>query len=183
MEQTIYLIQDKETKKYFNISYNYFTNQMFLATPHKSKKEMQRCLTKLNFVNCEVIESTEFAFMGSMAGKTVEIVMTSDILIRKLDEVKHFLPTISNLNKSLSVFLKNTSEKLKHVTGEQFKEFEKTNELTTYGYGSNYDEYILELSKVEVWEFAEVVEILKARRKSRESIIGIARKINKHKKN
>jgi hypothetical protein len=102
-----------------------------------------------------------------------------DSLAVRLDRIAYSLPTMSNLNKQLKNFLTNTSVKLKKAN-PQFNEFLTLKEDATYDVQGIYDEFINNLSVVNMWEVGELNEILKAYRKDKSSVLGITRKVNRH---
>jgi hypothetical protein len=76
----------------------------------------------------------------------------------------------------LGNFLKNTIEKLKLIT-PLYNEFTNKKEDETFEVSGYYEDYINQVAFTELYECAEISEIIKAYRKDKEKLINIATQI------
>jgi len=162
--------------KYYNLIDKVFVEQIVNSNWTRTAKEAHDLIDLFKLTDCEVIQLTEEEFTNEMATYTVKAVIVAQSLQEHLKQVNYHLPTISGVNKSLGVFLKNTIEKLSFIT-PYYKEFLKVKEDETDDVKANYDEFIYELSKLELYQTSELTAILKAYQKDSKSILGIAKKI------
>lgn len=176
----IYQIKNKEDR-FLNLDSNkpFFTEAFWRASYFSSRKIAEQIISKSGVDGLEVVETTELAYTEAIASETTNMSIQMDSLSVRLERIAYSLPTMSGLNKSLKNFLVNTSVKLKNVN-PQFKEFLDKKEDATYDVQGVYDEYINSLSLIEMWEVGEITEILKAYRKDKSSLLGIARKVNRN---
>jgi len=175
----VFLIVNTLSKKYYNARDGYFTSVLYLGTAIKLKKDSDRIIQKNNLLGCESVEVEIDDYMKSLSAKTTEIIIIADTLSRKLDDVRSSIPTIRKADKILTQNIKTTSAKIKAAVGSMFNEFENLKEDATYDVLGIYEEYIIESSTIEMWELKEVTDMLRARRKSPESMRGIVNKILK----
>lgn len=177
--ENVFMIVNTLSKKYFNARDNYFTSILYLGTAIKTDKECRKIAEHFGLKECHILEISHEDYMRSLASKTTEIVIIADTLARKLDQVKSNIPTIRKIDKFLTQNIKTTSNKLKSAVGSMFKDFEEKKENATYDVLGMYEEFIIELSTIEMWELKEITDLLRARRKSPESLKGIVNKILK----
>lgn len=176
----IYQIQNKE-EKFLNIDSNnpFFTDVFWRASYFSSSKIAVQIISKSGVLGLSVYETTEQAYTEAIASETTNVSIQMDSLAVRLERIAYSLPTMSGLNKQLKNFLVNTSTKLKSAN-PQFRDFLLKKEDATYEVQGIYDEYINNLSVVEMWEVVELTEIIKAYRKDKSSILGITKKINRN---
>jgi len=179
MKETMYIIVNRLSNKYYNARENYFTSILYLATGIKTEKECEKILSHYGLKECDIIKMDYDEYLKSLASKTTEIIIIADTLARKLDAVKSNIPTIRKIDKVLTQNIKTTSNKIKASIGTLFNDFENQKEDATYDVIGVYEEYIIESSTLEMWELKEVTDMLRARRKSPESMRGIVNKILK----
>lgn len=174
-EPKLYLIID-ENQKYYNAKDKYFTEVMFNGTWATSNQNAQDIIDVRQLANCTIKEITENEFMESMASYTTRTIIVAETLKKQLEAIMYNLPTISGINKNLSNFLKNTIDKLKFVT-PMYNKFIESQENSTDMVEADYNEFIIELSKVELYECKNLTAILKSYKKDPKSINGISNKI------
>lgn len=176
----IYQIKNKEGK-FLNIDNNnsFFTEVFWRASYFSSDKIAYSIIIKSGRLDLHFSETTEKAYTEAIASETTNVSIQMDSLATRLDRIAYSLPTMSGLNKQLKNFLVNTSTKLKSAN-PQFRDFLLKKEDATYEVQGIYDEYINNLSVVEMWEVVELTEIIKAYRKDKSSILGITKKINRN---
>lgn len=175
MSAKLYLIKN-ESGKYFNAAKNYYSELYIGATYATSDQKARDIINAFGLKNHTIDIVTEEDYMTSIASKTVKVIIQMDSLRRELDEIRYNMPTISGLNKNSANFLKNTSNHLMGISKPLFDEFVKKKEETTDDVQGNYEEFINELSKIELYDCGELTLILKALKKDRKSIVGIAKK-------
>lgn len=174
----LFIIQEKETKKYYNAQSEYFIRLLGNSTYTTKEKEAEAIIRVRNLENCEVIAITEEDFIWSLQNITSNAILKAESLKKNLEEINYNLPTISGLNKNLSNFLKNTIDKLKFVN-PIYRAFQSTQEEALFNLQGNYEEMIHEVSKVDLTECENITRIIKAYHKSPDSINGIVNKILK----
>lgn len=176
----IYQIKNKEGK-FLNVDSKnpFFTEVFWRASYLSSAKIAQQIIDKSGVDGLEISETTEQGYTEAVASETTNISIQMDSLSVRLERIAYSIPTMSGLNKQLKNFLVNTSLRLKKAN-PQFNEFLEKKEDATYDVQGVYDEYINSLSFVEMWEVAELKEIIMAFRKDKSSLLGIARKVNKN---
>lgn len=164
--------------EFYNGQTQTWEKRMYLGTYALSKNKAEEVLLFYE-LDAQVIQVTELEFTESLASQTTKLTIMLDATRSELEAIRFRLPTISNLNRNLGNFLKNTSQKLKDLN-PHFRDFEKQKEDQTFEVLGFYENFISEVSKTELYYCHEVAEILKAYHKDRSSILGITRKINKH---
>lgn len=177
--ETVFIIVNTLSGKYFNARDNYFTSILYLGTGIKTLKECDKIISHYKLKGCEAKEIELDEYMKSLASKTTEVIIIADTLARKLDALRSNIPTLRKVDKNLTQNIKTTSSKIKGAISPIFKDIEETKEDATYDVLGTYEEYIIESSTLEMWELKEVTDMLRARRKSPESLRGIVNKINK----
>lgn len=173
----LFIIKSPEGE-FFNGQTQTWEKRMFLGTYALTKQNAQEVL-EFYEINGEVIQVTELEFTESLATQTTKLTIMLDATRAELETIKFRLPTVSNLNRNLGNFLKNTSQKIKDLN-PHFRDFEKLKEDQTFEILGIYDAFVEEIAKTELYYCLEITEILKAYRKDRSSILGITRKINKY---
>lgn len=176
----IYQLKTKEGM-FLNIESKnaFYTAVFWRASYFSSSKIAQQIIDKSGVSDLLIHETTEQEFTEAIATETTNVSIQMDSLAVRLDRIAYSLPTMSNLNKQLKNFLTNTSVKLKKAN-PQFNEFLTLKEDATYDVQGVYDEFINNLSVVNMWEVGELNEMLKAYRKDKSSVLGITRKVNRH---
>lgn len=174
----LFIIQEIETKRYYNAQSEYFIRLLGNSTYTTKEKEAQTIITVRKLENCEVITVTEQEFVNSLQNITSNAILKAETLKKSLEEVNYNIPTISGLNKNLSNFLKNTIDKLKFAN-PIYKAFQQTQEEALFNVQGSYEEMIYEISKVDLNDCENIARIIKAYNKSPESINGIVNKILK----
>jgi hypothetical protein len=181
MSAKLYLIQN-EDGKYYNAAKNYYTELYISATYATTMQKATDIINAFGLKNHSVTIVTEEEFTTSLASKTVKLIIQMDFIRRELDELRWNVPTISGLNKTLCNFLKNTSNQLMRISKPMFDEFVRKKEDTTDDVRGNYEEFINEISKIEMYDCSELTLILKAFKKDRKSMLGIAKKTMRNEK-
>ena len=176
MSAKLFLIKN-EDGKYFNASKNYYSDLYIAATYTTSEIKAKELIDYYKLDNHEIVIVTEDEFTKAIASLTVKTILQMDSMRRNMDELRWSIPTISGLNKNLSNFLKNTSGKLKEISKSMFDEFTKHKEDSTDEILSNYEEFVYELSKIEMYDCSELTTILRAYRKDKGSVLGICKKV------
>ena len=176
MSAKLYLIQNEECK-YYNAAKNYYSELYIGATYATSEQKARDIINYYGLKNHTIDTVTEEDYMTSIASKTVKVIIQMDSIRRELDELRYNIPTISGLNKNLCNFLKNTSNQLLRISKPMFDDFVQKKEETTDDVQGNYEDYINELSKIQMYDCGELTMVLKAFQKDRKSILGISKKI------
>lgn len=174
----LFIIQETETKKYFNAKDNLFVRLLGNSTFATTDLQAKAIIQAYNLEKCEVIIVTEDDFVYSLQNITTNAVLKAEALKKNLEELNYNIPTISGLNKNLKNFLKNIIEKLK-VVNPIYKALEVTQEEELFNIQGHYEDMINEISKVELNDCESVARIIKAYHKSPDSINGIVNKILK----
>lgn len=147
----------------------------FVRTKKEAEIKKQQLEIQLN-QELEIFIGTEFDFMEELAMITTQTIITGQYFIQLMENINWNLPTISQINKNLKNALNRAVESMKAVnTG--FKTFEESKEDATFEVSGHYQETIMLLSEIELYNFGEVNAILKAYKKDKTSILGIAKKI------
>lgn len=180
MEPKIYQIL-RNDGKYYNAHDNFFTEQMSIGSYATSRKASQDVINHFKLEHCRVIEHTELEFTQAMAGLTTRVIIQLESTRKLLEEIRYILPTISQLNKNTGKHIKNCSENLKLIN-PYFNSFLKTYEDQTDDVIADYNEFTLELSKVELYNCKALTHLVKAMNRDQKSMIGIANKVMKHQK-
>lgn len=180
MEPKLYQIQNKEGK-YYNAHDNFFTEQMCIGSYATSRRESQNVINHFKLEDCEVTECTELEFTQAMAGLTTRVIIQLESTRKLLEDIRYILPTISQLNKNTGKHIKNCAENLKLIN-PFFNSFLKSYEDQTDDVIADYNEFTLELSKIELYNCRSLTHLIKARNVDEKSMIGIANKVLKHQK-
>lgn len=180
MEPKIYQILRKDGK-YYNANDDFFTEQMCIGSYGMSRRASQDVINHFKLEDCEVIEHTELEFTQAMAGLTTRVIIQLESTRKLLEEIRYILPTISQLNKNTGKHMKNCAENLKLIN-PYFSSFLKSYEDQTDDVIADYNEFTLELSKVELYNCKALTHLVKATNADQKSMIGIANKVLKHKK-
>jgi hypothetical protein len=176
MNAKLYMIQNVNDKKWFNGKHKYFTKQLSLGTYALNDKKAKDIIAYYNLPDCEVVVINEQQFLESLASMTTKVIIQAESLKIQLEDIRYSLPTISGVNKVLGNFLKNTIEKLKLIT-PLYNEFTNKKEDETFEVSGYYEDYINQVAFTELYECAEISEIIKAYRKDKEKLINIATQI------
>lgn len=173
----LFMIKSPEGE-FYNGQTQTWEKRMYLGAYALSKQKADE-VVEFYHLNGEVIQVTELEFTESLASQTTKLTIMLDATRAELETIRFRLPTVSNLNRNLGNFLKNTSQKIKDLN-PHFRDFEKHKEDQTFEILGLYNGFIDEVAKTELYYCHEVAEILKAYHKDRSSILGITRKINKY---
>lgn len=160
----------------------HFVSKMSYARFTKNKKEIEEKRVPYEVIlacSLEVHESTEEDFMNDLASITTQAIIVGHYYKQLLETINFNLPTISQINKNLRNTLKNSTSALENVTAG-FKEFEKSKEDATFEVYGYFMEMIGELSETNLYEMNDVSVMLKAFKKDRKSMLGIAKKVLNH---
>lgn len=172
----IYFLKNSEGKFYNSRQKTYFP--LIINANYERDRKILDFLVQNKFKDHEVHTITENDFMHEMASQTTNCVIAGEYFSSLLFNLAYILPTISQVNKTMYQKCKNAIESLKPFTKmhQNFieKEEDKTDDVQGY-----YTEYISEVSKVQIFQTAEVTAILRAYQKDRASILGITKKILK----
>ena len=145
----------------------------------KTKKEADIKLSQFQEILSEkltVFESTEFDFMEELAMITTQTIITGQYFIQLMENINWNLPTISQINKNLKNSLNSAVRNLYSVN-KGFEEFEKAKEDATFEVSAHFQETIMLISQIELYNFSEINALLKAYLEDKNSMLGIAKKI------
>lgn len=176
----IYFIKNIDGQ-YYNAREKQFYSNFIHANYEKDLKLISSYLTLPNFADCEIETMTEHDLMEEMASKTTNCVLAGSYFAELLKELMFKLPTISQVNKTMYQKCKVSLETLTPFTSLHL-EFLKRKEEDTDDVRGHYQEFIHEASKVEIFQTAEVVALLKAYQIDRKSLLGVAKKVLSHNK-
>jgi len=174
----IYFLKNSEGK-FYNSKDEVFYSSIYNANYDRDYKKMQAVLKLPIFQNCSIHEITENDFMQGMAIKTTAVVLSGEYFTQLLKDLNYKLPTVSQVNKNMHKKCKIAIDELAPFS-TLHKDFIKSKEDQTDEVQGHFQEYIETISKVEIYQCAEVTSILKAYFKDRNSILGITRKILNH---
>lgn len=175
----IYFLKNSEGKFYNSRKKTYFP-EIVNANYEREKKGLE-LLIELKFKDHEVHTITEHDFMQEMASQTTNCVLAGEYFSNLLFNLSCILPTVSQINKTMYQKCKSAIEVLKPFTVIH-KHFLSQQEDQTDDVQGHYAEYISEACKVQIYQTAEVTLLLKAYFKDRSSMLGIANKVLKNKK-
>lgn len=165
--------------KFYNIREKQWYSAVVNATFDKDKKIMNQLIEMPKYIGCSLHIITEHEFMQEMASQTTNLVIAGEYFHRLLFNLTARIPTISQVNKVMSMKCKNTIDVL-FPFSNMHKDFIEQEEEKTDEVQGHYAEYINEMSNVQIFEMGEVVAIIKAYHKDRKSILGIAKKTLNH---
>lgn len=178
MAAKLYQIKNKEGN-FYNAHNNFFTERLCIGSYATSRRESEAVIAHFELQDCEVFETTELEFTQEMAGLTTRVIIQLESTRKLLEDIRYILPTISQINKNTGKHIKNCAENLKLIT-PYFNQFLKVKEDPTDEVAGLYDEFIYELSKVELYECESLTHVLKAFQKDKKSLKGICNKILKN---
>lgn len=176
----LYFIQNAEGK-FYNAKEKTYYSEIINANYEKNKKVTEELITLPRFAGCNVFEFTEQAFMFEMSMATTDAVLAGEYFARKLFKLAYRLPTISQVNKTLYNKCKQSIDALSPFT-KMHVGFVKNEEDSTDSLQGDYEEYLHQVSKIEIYQMKDLIQIIKAYHLNRDSILGIANKINKNTK-
>ncbi len=161
---------------FYNIREKHWHSQIVNATFDKNAKIMNELIELPKYDGCSLHIMTEHEFMQEMASQTTSLVIAGEYFHRLLFNLASRIPTISQVNKTMSMKCKNAIDAL-FPFSNMHKDFieeeeDKTDEVQAY-----YAEYIHEVAKVQIYEMAEVVAVIKAYHKDKKSILGVVKKV------
>lgn len=166
----------KRDNKFYNSKDETWYSNILNANYDRDFNKM-KLVVKL-FPNSEIHTVTEEDFMQELAMITTNAVLAGSYFAEILKKINYTIPTISRCNKLVYQKCKNAIDALEPFSKFN-KEFVNRKEDETDEVSGHLQEYLSLLSDVEVYKTAEVVEILKAYKKDRASILGIVKKINR----
>lgn len=129
--------------------------------------------------NLEIHISTEDEFMDELASITTQAIIVGHYYKQLLENIDYNLPTISQINKNLRNSLRNSIQNLE-LTTAGFKEFEKRKEDTTYEVYGYFQEMIMQLASISLYEVNDLSTLIKGMKKDKKSMLGIAKKVLNH---
>jgi len=182
MSHKMYQIKNSDGK-FLNVEnkYSYTTDVFWRASYFSSYKIANIVIEKSGASGMTISETTEEEYTRAIASETTNVCIQLDSIYLKLDKFNYSIPTMSKLNKTLSVFIKNASNQLKKVN-PHFEEFLKKKEDQTFEVVEVYEDFISEVSTVEMWECNDLARIIRMYKKDSSSILGIVSKLEKHHK-
>ncbi len=174
----IYFLRNSEGK-FYNSRDSYWYSEMINANYDRDYKGLQQLLLTPKFQDCGVYETTDHKLWEQMATMTTDLVLTGSYFSSLLSKIACKMPTISQVNKTMYQKCTQAIEALKPMTNWN-DDFLEAKEDTTDEVSGHLHEYFSELSKIEIHQMAEVVEVLKMYQVDRASIMGICSKVRKH---
>lgn len=179
----IYLLKNAEGKFVSVEQTNvHFVTKMCYARYTKNQKEIEHKRIPYEVVlgcKLEIHISTEEEFMDELASITTQAIIVGHYYKQLLENIDYNLPTISQINKNLRNSLRNSIQFLE-LTTAGFKEFEKSKEDTTYEVYGYFQEMIMQLSGVSLYQVNDLSVIIQALKKDKKSMLGIAKKVLNH---
>lgn len=171
----IYFLKNSEGK-FYNAKQKHYYSSIVNANYERSDVLLKSLLELDRFKNCEIHSITENEFMEEMANKTTTAVLAGEYFYRILFDVDNRLPTVSQVNKTMSQKVRVAIDVLKPFD-IMHKDFIDKKEDDTDDVQGHYADYIHEMAKVQIYQTAEVTAILKAYFKDKRSILGVTRKV------
>lgn len=172
----IHFLKNSEGKFYNSRQKAYFPE--IVNANYERDKKIIEILIEMKFKDHEVHTITEHEFMEEMASQTTNCVLAGEYFANLLFKLSCILPTVSQVNKTMYQKCKLAIEVLKPFT-DMHKDFISKKEDDTDDVQGNYAEFISEVSKVHIYETAEVIALLKAYHKDKASMLGITKKVLK----
>jgi len=173
----IHFLKNSEGKFYNSRQRAYFPE--IVNANYERDKKIIEILIEMKFKDHEVHTITEHEFMEEMASQTTNCVLAGEYFANLLFKLSCILPTVSQVNKTMYQKCKLAIEVLKPFT-DMHKDFISKKEDDTDDVQGNYAEFISEVSKVYIYETAEVTALLKAYHKDKASMLGITKKVLNH---
>ena len=161
MEKTLYIIQHLNNKKYYNAKEEYWTSELFLSSYSTTKAKAYDLIAHSQLKECEVVEVLQSEWIESMRMMHTQTVIKAESLQKQLESIRCCLPTITQVDKHLRNSILNTIKKLKPIN-PYFKDYLKVQEDAAFDILAEYDEFILELSKVKIEKDSIMTQILRA---------------------
>jgi hypothetical protein len=172
----IYLIEKQG--KFYNAKEQTYYPSIVNATYEKDKRLMIPLMNLPRFIGCNIYTVTEHEFMVEMANQTTTAVLAGEYFHNLLFKLAARLPTISQVNKTMLVKIKNVLEVLKPFD-KMYQGFLSEKEDDSDEVQGHYAEYIAEVVKVQIYQTAEVTALLKAYHLDRGSMMGMVKKVHK----
>lgn len=173
----IYFLKNSEGK-FYNSKRGIYFSTIIHANFERSRNVLE-FLIEHKFKGHKIHTITEHEFMEEMAHQTTNCVIAGEYFASLIFNLSCILPTVSQVNKTMYQKCKNAIDVLKPFT-TMHKDFISKKEDSTDEVQGHYSEFIAELSKVQIYQTAEVTAILKAYHEDRESILGITKKVLKY---
>lgn len=161
MKKILYIIQHITNKKYYNAKEEYWTSELFLSSYSTTKSKAYDLIAHNQLKDCEVVEVSENQWVESMRMMHTQTVIKAESLQKQLESIRCCLPTITSVDKHLRNSILNTIKKLKPIN-PYFKEYLNVQEDAAFDVLGEYDEFVLELSKVKIENVSIVTQILRA---------------------
>ena len=165
--------------KFLNIRENFLYESFVHASHDKNIKVAEGLIQHENYREYTVFTITEEEFLQELASLTTETVISGAYFVSLLTKFSVKLPTISQINKNLYNKCKNLLKDMEVLT-KMHGEFLAKKEDTTDDVSGYFSGFINEVSKVQIYQTAEVTALLKAYQTDRESLLGITRTVLKH---
>lgn len=166
----------KKNNRYLNGKSNTWHDKVIMSTYATSEIKALEIAKYYNILDFEIEVIKEFDYTGLLASETTRLIIQMDSILVQLEVVRCQIPTISQVNKVTYKNIKSATESLR-VINPYFNAFVKENEDTTYDVKGIYEDFIHQLSKIEIYDCSNLSAIFKAYAKDRDSIMGIANKI------
>jgi len=167
--------------KFYNAREEQFYSNFIHANYERNINIVKGYLILDRFSDCEIHTITEYEYQEALAGKTTNVVLCGSYFAEQLKDLMFKLPTISQVNKTMYQKCKNALDALEPFTKMHLAFISKKEDDTDEVRG-HYEEFVHELSKVEIYQTAEVYSILKAYQIDRKSMLGVAKKVLNHNK-
>lgn len=163
---------------FYNGQDDHFYQDLANATWAKTRKDAQEIIDKRFLSNCKVDSITEDEYIFAKANAMTKITIICDSLSHLLKTTLPNLPNKSQASKNAYRHLKKASESIRGFIPD-FEHFAKTREDDVYDVKGYYEEFIHELSLIEFHDLTSLIGLLRAYKKDKKSMIGIAKKILK----
>lgn len=170
----------KKDNRFYNSRDNHFYESIVHANYERDLPKLKLAMKNHPILReCEIHVITENDLFYEYASQTTDVVLSGAYFANKLEHLDCKLPTISQVSKNMHKRSVGTINELKPLT-VHYNEFLKKEEDRTDDIMANYEEYIRYFVNVKIHEMPEYLEIFDAFKKDKKSILGIARKVNKH---
>ena len=176
----IYFIKNIDGK-FNNAREEQWYSNFIHANYERDLPKIKSYLSLDKFSDCEIHTITENDFQIALASKTTNVVLSGSYFAEQLKELMFKLPTISQVNKNMYAKCKFALDLLEPFT-KMHLEFIERREDDTDEVRGHYQEYLHEMSKVEIYQTGEINSVLKAYQMDRKSMLGVTRKILSHNK-
>lgn len=179
-EPNLFIIVKKDGNEmmYYNGKDQIFYSDLANATWATKHNDAQGIINLYRLANASVVMIKESEYVFAKANAMTKIIIISESLSRYMQDAMSSLPSKSQEMKVAHKHLKNAANSLKTLLPE-FEHVMRRREDDVLDVQGWYEEYILQLSKLEFVELPNMTGLVKAYLADPNSVVGICRKVLK----